>query len=39
MNKSVETPQVEGRTPWPTGLRVVEEEQKKKEEERCLPEW
>jgi len=33
-DKEVETPQVEGLTPWPTGLRVIEEKKKKKDEEK-----
>jgi hypothetical protein len=32
-DKGIETPQVEGQTPWPTGLRVIKEEKKKKDEE------
>ena len=32
-DKGVKTPQVEGRTPWPTELCVVEEEKKKDEED------
>ena len=33
-DKGVETPHVEGRTPWPIGLHFVEEKRKKDEEER-----
>ena len=33
-DKGVETPQVEGRTPWPIGLHSVEEKRKKDEEEQ-----
>ena len=32
-DKSVETPQVVGRTPWPIGLHTIDEEKKKKNEE------
>jgi len=31
--EGAETPQVEGQTPWPTGLCVIEEAKKKKDEE------
>jgi len=34
MNEGVETSHVAKRTPWPAGLRSVEEQRKKEEEER-----
>jgi len=33
LDKGAKTPQVEERSPWPTGLCVVEVEKKKKSEE------
>jgi hypothetical protein len=33
-DKGVETPQVEGRIPWPIGLHSVEEKKRNDEEER-----
>jgi len=34
VDKGAEIPQVEGQTPWPTGLRAIEVEKKKNEEEQ-----
>jgi len=34
MDKEAQTSLVAGRTPWPAGLRSIEEQKKKEEEER-----
>jgi len=39
MDEEVETSPVAKRTPWPAGLRSVEEQRKKEEEEREQETW